>query len=64
VLNGVKNNSDVKISPYYKIMENVTLISLFILLLFDTPTCQMTSWVAKREKMILALAYKVIVCLI
>jgi len=40
------------------------LTPLFILLLFDTSRCQMTSWVARREKMILALAYVVIVCLI
>jgi len=38
-------------------MENVTLTLLFLLLLFNTPTCQMQSRVAMREKIAFALVY-------
>jgi len=37
--------------------KNIILTLLFLLLLFDTPTCQMQSRVAMREKIAFALAY-------
>jgi len=38
-------------------MENVTLTLLFLLLLFDTPTCQMQSRVTIKKKIVFALGY-------
>jgi len=41
----------------HSLLENVTLTLLFLLLLFDTPTCQMQSRVAVREKIAFSLGY-------